>query len=1096
MPEHDDYSLMNLPEGLRGQFVEVGRRLRRVETTAAWCGLAASLLFSWLLIFISDRLWDTPIWLRAFFFLCGVGGAAAAAFHWARHWVWHRRDLRALATLVQKKYRRLGDRLLGIVELANEQKHSANFSPALYQAAIEQVAGEAQKFDFLQSVNVRDAKKFGWMAGGLAAGLVALCAALPQAGWNSFLRWVEPTANIGRYTLVALDGFPAELIVPHGEPFEISGTVRYLSFWKPSRVLGRLGLQPKTEAAVQSNKIRLQVPGQLEKGILEVRVGDASARIQILPNHRPSLQQLSAVVHLPDYLEYPDQTEAVQNGSLRALEGSRLSFRGTVSRPLASARMQRPEADAAALKIKDRDFLSDAAPSASGEFTFSWRDQLGLTNAAPWRLSVQPQKDAPPAPDLPDFPRATAMLVTDVLHIHAAAEDDYGVRDLGLEWDVVSDGPQKESMTTEAKIQTASPWQKKAEKTFLWSPSLFGIPADSSVELQAFARDYFPERERARTAVYNIRVLSAEEHAEMVRLELEALMAQIEDVARLQEKIVADTKGVKDAGNDMPDALQASHLNQSKEDQLQNAQKLQDLTKQGQSTVREAMKNSLIPEDTVQKWTQTMQEWQKLSQEKMQEAARSMQAAAKSAQSQPQEPSAPDQQPPSTPSKEQASSPSGQTPPSAQQPSSGAPSKPSSSPSQPSSPPSSGQSSQASQQSDQSRQQDLAEAVKRAEEILDALRKMEQTANKDLDQLQALTLAQRLRKVGDNENGLDGELTTNFADTIGLPAQELPDKFKQINNTFAKEQGAVHDESAALQGEISRFYERTQKTNYGKVSQEMKVSQASDQLDRMGSLIQSNITALTALDLTNWAGRFQQWADDLQPKSEPSQGGSGQSGTGPDLGKLLTALLRMRGREMNLRDQTGLLEAAKPSAPNYKERAAPLAGEQRTLAGVLDQLHHAAPIRALDQPFNQTSAAMSEAQTLLDQPRTDSLTETAEVKVVDNLSDMINLINEQAQKSQSQGSQADQSGNSAEQMAFLTQLMSQGASSSPPPMQSPGGGNTSGGSTDRTGHSVSGDVTGQSAAGRNVNKAAGAIESYPAEFRDALENYFHAVEKP
>ena len=40
------------------------------------------------------------------------------------------------------------------------------------------------------------------------------------------------------------------------------------------------------------------------------------------------------------------------------------------------------------------------------------------------------------------------------------------------------------------------------------------------------------------------------------------------------------------------------------------------------------------------------------------------------------------------------------------------------------------------------------------------------------------------------------------------------------------------------------------------------------------------------------------------------------------------------------------------------------------------------------------------------------------------------------------------------------------------------------------------DATGRAAATRNVNKAAGVIQNSPAEFRDALENYFHNVEKP
>ena len=55
----------------------------------------------------------------------------------------------------------------------------------------------------------RPARKLGWAAAGLALCLLAAPLALPQASWNAFLRWLQPAANVERYTLVVLDGFPA-----------------------------------------------------------------------------------------------------------------------------------------------------------------------------------------------------------------------------------------------------------------------------------------------------------------------------------------------------------------------------------------------------------------------------------------------------------------------------------------------------------------------------------------------------------------------------------------------------------------------------------------------------------------------------------------------------------------------------------------------------------------------------------------------------------------------------------------------------------------------------------------------------------------------
>ncbi|HXR07711.1 MAG TPA: hypothetical protein VN765_10300, partial [Candidatus Acidoferrum sp.] len=946
MPQNENYTLVDLPEGLRRQFERVEQRLWRVETSAAVCGVAASLLFSVLAVFVSDRLWETPVWLRVFIFLGGLAAAAAAFLAWARHWIWRRRDMRALAALVQKKYRRLGDRLLGIVELANEPEHLSNFSPALYHAAIGQVADEAQQFDFRQSVNPRPAKKLGWAAAGLALLLLACSLALPQASWNAFLRWLQPAANVERYTLVVLDGFQPKLIVPHGEPFVVSGTVRYRSFWKPTRVLGWFTRQAKTQSTVQSGQVRLQIPGQVENGVLKVQVGDALAQVSILPSHRPSLQQLSASVHLPDYLRYPDQTEPVQGGAFRALEGSRVGFVGTVSRPLAAASMQTGGQDAAALKVQGPTFTSEPLPTeGAGELVFNWRDQLGLTNATPWRLALQRQSDQPPLPDLPDLPRATAMLATDVLRIRAQAQDDFGVRALGLVWDVVSEGASNTDITsTEIKAEMSSAQEKKAEEIFLWSPAHYHIPADSTVELQGFALDYFPKRARVRTASCLIRVLSPEAHAEMLRQSLEALMAQIEDITRLQEKIVSDTRDVKESTQDLPDAQQVSHLAQSREDQLQNAEHLAELSHQGENIVREAMKNSIIPADTIKQWSQTLEKWQKLSDEKMQEAAQAIQAAASEAKAAQQSQSSSSQPQNSQPQQAQNSQPQ-QAQNAQSQPSQNSQSQPQNSQpqqagnSQPQPQNSSSQQKDAKAQEEEAKrlQQALAEAEKRAEEVLEALQKMAQNANKNLDQLQALTLAQRLRRVGEAEQGLGGQLATNLPDTIGLPPQDLPDKFRRINTSLVKRQGDAHDESTALQAEISRFYERTQKPNYGKVSQDMKDSHAADELDRMGGLIQSNITIQTSLDLTNWSERFQKWADALEPKSSSQGGGGNGQGQPPlDLSQQLIALLRLREKESNLRDQTGVLEWSKDSTPDYKDQAASLAGTQGNLGQALD----------------------------------------------------------------------------------------------------------------------------------------------------------------
>src|SRR5262245_29189352 len=106
-------ALGRLPENLRAQFARLELRLWWVDTIVAVSAVASGLVVSYGLVFVSDRLWDTPGWLRGVLALAGAAWAGAFVWGWLRQWVFRRRDFRSLSRIVQRHYRRLGDRLLG-----------------------------------------------------------------------------------------------------------------------------------------------------------------------------------------------------------------------------------------------------------------------------------------------------------------------------------------------------------------------------------------------------------------------------------------------------------------------------------------------------------------------------------------------------------------------------------------------------------------------------------------------------------------------------------------------------------------------------------------------------------------------------------------------------------------------------------------------------------------------------------------------------------------------------------------------------------------------------------------------------------------------
>src|SRR5437870_4086160 len=153
MEQSEKQTPIALPAQLRQQFANLERRLWTLETVLALCFALGGLLVSFLILFFSDRFWNTPVWARTVITLIGASALIGAGCWWSQQWIFRRRYLRAVAVLVQKRFRRLGDRLLGIVELTEEEPRRADFSPELYRAAIQQVSNEAVQYDFREAVS-------------------------------------------------------------------------------------------------------------------------------------------------------------------------------------------------------------------------------------------------------------------------------------------------------------------------------------------------------------------------------------------------------------------------------------------------------------------------------------------------------------------------------------------------------------------------------------------------------------------------------------------------------------------------------------------------------------------------------------------------------------------------------------------------------------------------------------------------------------------------------------------------------------------------------------------------------------------------------
>ncbi|MDB6152359.1 MAG: hypothetical protein JWL90_812 [Chthoniobacteraceae bacterium] len=617
---------ITLPDSLVIQLQAYEARLKKTETLAAVCGAIAGILASLLLLFIFDRVGDTPRWGRMILTFSGGALAAWFAHRWARQWLWNRRGPAQLAKLLQRHFKSLGDRLQGIIELTEATDLPKDVSPGLMRAAIRQVAEDSNRFDFTQAVPVRPMRRWAAGAAVLAAFMLAPFLFAPRAAVNAIARWVMPWAQIERYTFAGLESLPKELVVPHGEAFEIACGLKADSAWKPDSATARLNRSEPMQAKLEKGRALFHLAGQTHDGTLSVRLGDATRDVAIRPMHRPEIKELSAQVELPAYLGYPASTTPIQGSSAEFLEGSNVRFSAKTSRPLKEASMKAGAAEPAAAIAQDG-FITPSTPvdQLGAETTFRWADIFGLTPTQPYTVRVSSTKDAEPRIELQGIEQETAILPTEVLRLSFAANDDYGIKESWLGWTVRAIGDKKgPGQTGEAARTPGTQTTREMANTAQFSPIWQKIPEDSIVELAAYALDYQPQRKPVESWKHTVYVLSLTKHAERVRERMDATLRQLNERIRDEERQLDETATIAQNKADLAGEKAGEQMKQAESAERANENQLQKLTDEMRDVMKDALRNKEVPEGTLADWQHLTEALEKQATPPMQAASEAL----------------------------------------------------------------------------------------------------------------------------------------------------------------------------------------------------------------------------------------------------------------------------------------------------------------------------------------------------------------------------------------------------------------------------------------------------------------------------------------
>ena len=893
MPDSDPSpQLTPIPKELKKQLAEFQRQLWRTKIVEAILAGFFGLIISFLVVFVLDRFIATPPLARLGILIAGTSLFAIFAPLMMRRWIYGHRKEGQLARLISKKFPKLGDRLLGVVELQDQKESHKTLSPELRAAAMAHVARQVGKKDMGEALPICHYKKLG-----LGVALGALCVILgfsfaPKAGSNALKRWLLPLSDTERYTFTQLDlsGLPDPYTVPYDEPFVIIVPLKEETDDRPAIATARYGLQDWLETDLGEKGYRFEFQGQQSSDVLTLRVGDALHRIRIEPEIRPELTALDAKGTLPAYLQLETKTIDIRSGTLSALAGSKIELEGTFSRDLKSAtgtvsalppddevvstfeeasetetEQPAPLPDPTPLELTIFEDRITSSPIELGEFRveipLQWTDVKGLESSTSFNLKIQTAHDQAPLVYTQGIERQIVILAGETLEFEVLTEDDYGIQEIGLMWQGEFTKPTDESPASgELLLKQGSPSNSRLSELAIFSPKTHGI-VPQKLTLVGYAQDFKPERERSLSEPIIIYILTEDEHAQLLKQRFDRLIGELEDAARREQNNL-DTNERLDQLNkpeDLQNEENKEKLAQQEDAEDQNAEKMEEITKKMEELFKDAARNKSIEKETMKKMADSLQNMKELAKQDLPEIEKKLNES---------------QDNKSTPEKAK---------------------------------------------------KDLQEAIEKQKE---ALKKMQETikkANEANNNFEASTFINRLKRAASDEDGISNKLVSSMtgqnseskkAATPLLGAAAESDTFDPVFRRMIEMLGTQQRRTGSdvnwIQEDLANFYARTQKEIHKEIVDDMKKSEISLKLEGLQTRISKNRSFTAALEAKKWGAQLREWAKKLEgtPPDAAGGDGGGEGGANPEEKdfEFMLKVMRMVQAEQDIRSRTRSLE--------------------------------------------------------------------------------------------------------------------------------------------------------------------------------------------
>ena len=996
----------------------------------AWA--LSSLLFSWHLSFLCDRFFDTPKTLRILILSMGLGGALLACFKFILFFRHKKNSKTWLAKQVRKIYRTKGERLLGIVELAKDYNSNPRNqgSSKLFEAAQFKMEKEL--------VHLKPTKIFSWIqhlrtflffGGFLLSGFIS-AVLVPEIIPNSINRWFFPWASVERVTLTRLGIEQSPIVVPKNESYVIRFPISPDSHIHPNQAEISSKLKPFPRQVSFANSNFFEFILPPLEDPNPFNVSCGDFRSEILIIPKTRPHILDCRA----IITWPKYTQIpITEGKL---SGNTLKI-----------------LDGSKLEILGSANRALSAITLSEPFDFHFQSLNSEKFSFPLHSSFKSGPMELRFSDLDHLSQSRPLqwnleLFQDEVPtaLFAAANDlspllEFETRnlqiqikdDLGVESYSLEMNSTRGEMVflqkTILKHFIRNDLEKEINLSFPFEPGFFGLEDGDQVSFTILVKDRFPNRISTKSKPLKLIILGSEKHAQRITEKMEDLMDQVAGIARDQETLQSETSKQSE---DL-EVFNDPELNPEEREDLGFLSEKQRQIGDRLSTL--AQKGLALLDKASSNPifdASNLKDFGHSFGTMKEIATGQMEDSRKEIQL-------------------------------------------------------------AQSLIREAANQSLSTASLMQFDALQRLKALLDTFSEQMEELEAKTLAQRLRNVENTEREISRDLTSILPETLGKTRSLLSQKYNSAIQSLEIIQAGARTEAKEIQSEISRYFERTGVHEYQKVSLLMQESRTHEGMKIAAEKIKANVGFQALEDLDAWQKKFAAWALLLENQLDESSqaGGEGESSS-QDFAEQILALIKIRERQKQVLQKTSFFHQQNLQK-EFPDWLVPLSNQQHELAIDLTDTQISLANEALNPVFDEAHTAMSNAHHLLQSKGTDHETQSQQKKAKDLVSDLVNLLVE--------GQKSGEDGKSKEEISMIDFLLmknqtgqKQNSEGKSPSTGKQGGGFNKAGKSGEILEDNNGKNLEPARTERKSDAGSTDFPSVPVEFKEAMERYIEQME--